>query len=66
MDGAEIGKTMVAQELIAPTVRGQLVERKRRMERDLQSVNEAIAMLDENPGFEKVHDAINKANLFIR
>lgn len=43
------------------SIRERLTERKTVLERQLEEVNVAIKMLDENPAFEKVQDAIQRA-----
>lgn len=44
-----------------PTTRQQLQQAKQALEAKLSKVNKAISMLDENPGVEKVLDAIKQA-----
>ena len=53
----EVNALMPKQE----TVRERLERRKRQHEAQLADVNAALLLLDENPTFEKVHDAIQKA-----
>lgn len=49
-----------AVEYIQPTIRKQLEQRKERVEVELEDIKNALKLLDENPTFEKVHDAISK------
>lgn len=44
-----------------PTVRENLMQRKRVLEDQLVNVNAAIAAIDSNPGVEAVMDAVGKA-----
>lgn len=53
-------------EYIPPSLREQLVSQKTRLERSLTDVNNALFLLDENPTFEKVQDAIAKTQLLLR
>jgi vacuolar-type H+-ATPase subunit E/Vma4 len=43
------------------SVRQRLNDKKANLEASLGEVNEALRLLDENPTFEKVQDAIQKA-----
>lgn len=56
---AEAAKTL--GDYIPPTVRQRLEKRKADLERSLGDVNAALEMLNSNPAFEAVHDAIAKA-----
>jgi hypothetical protein len=47
-------------ECISPTIREQMEQQKRNYERKLAEINDVLKLLDENPSFEKVHDAISK------
>ena len=49
-----------AQQYVPPTIREQLLDKKAALERDVDAVNAALKLMDENPSFEKVHDAISK------
>lgn len=51
---------MQNQEIRRQTIRERLIARQRNAERELKEIEEAIKALDENPGFEKVHDMITR------
>lgn len=50
----------------APTIRESLVSEKTRLNYQLQKVEKALQILDENPSFEKVHDAIASTGISVR
>lgn len=43
------------------TLREALTRRRISLEKQLESVNDALAVIDKNPEFEKFHDAVSKA-----
>ncbi len=50
-------------EIKMPTIREQLLSRKRSLALQTEEVDAAIAVLDKNPSFEEVHNALNKLNV---
>lgn len=59
---------LVQQEAPGNTIRimnfrERLEERKRIIESQLKEINEALRLLDENPVFEKIRDAISRTNI---
>lgn len=58
---ASLAETPKGLRIRMPSIRERLIDKKANLESSLQEVNEAIKMLDENPAFEKVQDAIAKA-----
>lgn len=58
------GKGEVATcEVREPQLRDDIVRRIDSLERQLAESKEALALLDENPTFEKIHNAIAKLNM---
>jgi hypothetical protein len=45
------------------SIRERLVDQKKSLEGRLAEINKALELLDANPVFEKVHDAIRRANI---
>jgi hypothetical protein len=51
---------LAVAQCIPPTIRARLIHRRDQLARELQDVEIAIGLLDKNPSFEKIHDAISK------
>lgn len=50
-------------EAIPQTIREQLQHRRTFLQRQMNDVDTAIAVLDKNPAFEEIHDTLNKLNV---
>jgi len=57
---AQCDTAMLAVENIPATMRERLQKKKEQLERNIAEIDSTLKLMDENPGFEKVHDAISR------
>ena len=55
--------TLAVCEVKNPTIREQLTQRRESLVRQMGEIDAAVALLDQNPNFEAIHDAISKLNM---
>jgi hypothetical protein len=48
------------QECMPPTLREKLIQKKTEYQRNIEQIEQTIKLMDETPGFEKLHDSISK------
>lgn len=60
MAQAQCATESLGGQYIPPSIRKQLQDKRDVLAKHLQSIDEAIAALDENPAFERVHDILSK------
>lgn len=63
MDYLAVEESKGIKEIRRQTIRERLVERRTRLNRDLIEIEGVLEVLNKNPGFEEVHNAIMKVGI---